>query len=143
MSDRDFTAVKSTIQSAQFHVTDHQEVLLSVITAIGSNDIESLHQHFTDDAELHIHGFPGMDGSWRSRNEVLAAIAGNFGKITEQKPEIEAMIHQDEAIAMLIRETGRLKADGRRYEARGVIWYTFQGARLRRIEEFVRTAILL
>jgi ketosteroid isomerase-like protein len=137
MNDRDFDAVKSAVQLAPIAAAGQQEVLLAVITAIGANDIESLYQYFTDDAELHIHGFPAMDGSWRGRKEVVAAVAVNFGKITEQKPEIEAMIHQGESIAMLIHETGRLKPDGRGYEVRGVIWYTFQGAQLRRVEEFV------
>ena len=39
---------------------------------------------------------------------------------------------------MLLHETGNFKATRKKYEVRGVMWYTFDGLLLKRIEEFVR-----
>jgi hypothetical protein len=88
-------------------------VLLAILGAIGAKDFESLHKHFTSDIELNIHGFTPVDGSWRGA-----------------------------ADAVLLHETGRLNADGGRYEVRGAIWYTFEGSQIKRIEEFLHTVWL-
>jgi hypothetical protein len=38
-------------------------------------------------------------------------------------------------------ESGYLRETGQRYEAPGVIWWTFAGAQIRRVEEFVYTTL--
>ena len=74
---------------------------------------------------------PSID--WRS------PVLSNFGMITEQHPQIEGIVHQDQVLAIRVHETGLLKADSRRYEANGVIWFTLEGAQIKRIEEFFHT----
>ena len=106
MSDRDFAAAKSAIRDSSVpvadHVVDHKESLLSIISAIATNDFGALHQHFAEDIQLNIRGFPTIDGSWQGREQVVAAISDNFGKVDEQKPQIEAVLHQGDAVAILI-----------------------------------------
>lgn len=142
MNDRYFATAEASVRTASTLAADQQEVLLAVTRAIATSDFESLRQCFTEDIELHIHGLPSIDGSWRGREEVIPAIASNFGKITEQRPEIESTIQQGNVVAMLFRETGRFKSDRRRYQARCVLWYTFEGTQIKRVEEFVHMVSL-
>ena len=70
----------------------------------------------------------------------MEAMAANFDRITDQKPEPQAIIEQGNCVAMLIREQGRWKQDGKPYSVRGVIWWTFEGERVAKVEEFVLPA---
>ncbi len=137
MSDRDFKAVTSALEAETTHDGPMAAVLIKVLSAIGSNNFAELPSHFTEDIELHIHGFPGMDGAWRGRPRVLQALEQNFGKVEAQKTSTESMVCQGVSIALLITETGRLKVDGRAYHVRGVIWFLFAGERIKRVEEFL------
>ncbi len=141
MPDRDFAAFTTKIENSHTPVRDPQRVVLAILAAVNANDFEGLHAHFTADAELHIHGFPASEGTWRGRENVVKAIQSNFGMITEQRPEVESIVHQHDALAIRVHETGLLKSGSRRYEANGVIWFTFDGEQVRRIEEFFHTVI--
>ena len=69
----------------------------------------------------------------------MPAITANFAKITEQVPEIESMIQQDDSIALVLRENGKLVEDGQPYRIRGVMWFEFESAKVKRIEEFLHS----
>lgn len=142
MTDRFFATAEASVRTASTLATEQREILLAVTRAIATSDFESLRQCFTEDIELHIHGFPSIAGSWRGRDEVIPAIASNFGKISEQRPEVESTIQQGNTVAMLFRETGRFKSDRRRYQARGILWYTFEGNQIKRVEEFMHIVSL-
>lgn len=99
--------------------------------------MKALETYFTKDIELHIHGFAPIDGSWVGRANVIAAATHNFQKLAQQEPQIETMVEQDDQIVWLLLESGYLRENGQRYEVRGVIWWTFEGTQIRRVEEFI------
>jgi ketosteroid isomerase-like protein len=134
---RNFSAVLSAIKETPTTRAGHQEALHAVISAIAANDMEALERYFIEDVELHIHGFAPINGSWVGRSNVIAAATRNFQKLSQQDPRIETMVEQDDNIVWLLLESGYLKENGQRYELRGVIWWTFQGTQIRRIEEFI------
>jgi len=68
---------------------------------------------------------------------VVAATASNYAKVTEQKPQIRAMIAQGEEIALRFHETGRLVESNDSYDLDVVLWCTFVDGKIRRIEEFI------
>ena len=92
--------------------------------------------------EFQIHGLLTMDGSWRGVAQVVAAMASNFSRVSDQKPTIEAMIQQGDGIALRFDETGRLQGNNAAYVARGVIWFSFVENRISRVEEFIHSALL-
>jgi ketosteroid isomerase-like protein len=109
--------------------------LLAVFEAVVRGDFEAFGELLTDDVELDIRGTGLFDGLWRGRKQVVEAARLNFGQLRDQKPEIEGMISQNDAIAVLVRETGVIKADQRGYGVRAVQWFTFSNARIRRIDQ--------
>ena len=132
MSTRNFRAIEATFRESP--AIAKQQVLASVLNAIASNTLSTLPQHFTEDIELHIHGFPELDGAWHGCDAVVKALANNFGKVTDQVPQIETVIEQGDNIAMLINETGILNQ--RKYNVRVTVWFTFEGSRIERVVEF-------
>ena len=136
MSDRNFAAVEANL--AQSKAADKQQVLLEMIRAIAASDAHTLQKHLAEDVRFDIYGFPGLEGSYYGREAVLHAILSNFDQVTQQVPKIEGLIEQGDSVAMLLHETGNFKATRKKYEVRGVMWYTFDGLLLKRIEEFVR-----
>lgn len=141
MQDRDFSEIRSVINDKMTQV-DCKAVLQQVTTAIEQNNFSVLPQYLADDVELHIYGIPAMSGSWKGRSAVVAAIESNFGLVTEQNPRVEGFLHDCSSSAVLLRETGRFRASGRRYEIRGVAWYTFEGSLIKRVDEFMTSVLL-
>lgn len=137
MSSRDFASVESSLRQDGSPPHPTQQILLSLFSAIGKNDLAALPPYLTDDVQLHIHGFQAVNGSWTGRDNVIAAIGTNFAKIVDQKPTIQALIHQENHIAMLLQETGYLHETGIEYEAQGVLWFTFRDARIQSIREYL------
>jgi len=78
-----------------------------------------------------------MDGNWRGRERVVEAARDNFSQLADQKPEIESMLSGNNSIAVLFRESGVFKLDGRNYRFRVVQWFTFAGGKVKRIDEIV------
>lgn len=114
-----------------------QSVLHTAFNAIIQGDFEAFGRSVTDDVELSIRGLGELDGSWRGREAVIAATRKNFALLAEQKPEIEGMIVEGDRIAVLLRETGILKSNGRPYRVRGVQWFTFAGGKIKKIDEII------
>jgi len=117
--------------------TDPQTILHRVYNAIIQGDFNLLGEYLTDDVELHISGTGALDGTWRGREEVVAASRKNFAAISSQKPEVESMITQGDSVAVLVRESGVFKATGQTYSVRGVQWFTFKNGKIRKIDEIV------
>jgi ketosteroid isomerase-like protein len=138
MATRDFSAVQGKLSVGE--TPSHQQVLLAVLQAVAANDFASVPEYFTEDAELHIHGFPNLNGIWRGRANVAAAMAVNFGKVTEQKPVIQAMIPHGDVLAVRLREKGRFVASRLPYDVEAVIWCTFADGKIAKVEEFVHRA---
>ena len=91
----------------------------------------------TDDVELSICGFGPMHGTWRGRKEVVEATRRNFALVAGQQPEIEGMVSEGDCVAVLLRETGTVKASGQAYSIRAVQWFTFADEKIKRIDEIV------
>jgi ketosteroid isomerase-like protein len=116
---------------------DNKRVLHSAYESVVLGDFARFADYLTDNAELEIRGFPEMDGSWRGRDEVAAAARANYGKVAEQKPEIEGMIADGNTIAVFLREKGIVRDGMRPYDCRGVQRFTFEGGRISRIDQII------
>jgi ketosteroid isomerase-like protein len=114
---------------------DPQTVLHAAYDAIIRGDLDALGDYLAPDVELNISGFPVIDGNWRGRNAVVAAARTNYGKLQDQRPEIEGRISQGDSIAVLIHETGVLKSSGEPYRIRAVQWFTFAAGKIQRIDQ--------
>lgn len=116
---------------------DLQTILHRAYNNIIQGDFNSFGEHLADDVQLHICGLGPLDGTWRGRNDVLAATRRNFAEVADQKPEVVSMIAQGDSVAVLLRESGIFKSSGRPYGVRGVQWFTFAGGKISRIDEIV------
>jgi ketosteroid isomerase-like protein len=137
--DREYTDrfLRTTASAATDDVSSPQTVLHAAFDAIIQGNFEAFGDSVTDDVELNVCGFGPMDGTWRGRDEVVAATRRNFSLVASQKPEIEGMIWEADRVAVLIRETGILKSNGQAYTVRGVQWFTFANGKIKRIDEIV------
>jgi ketosteroid isomerase-like protein len=115
-------------------------VLHAAFDAVIQGNLEAFGERVTDDVELNIIGFGALDGSWRGRDEVIAATRRNFAQLGEQKPEIEGMISEGDSIAVLLREKGIFQSNGEAYSVRGVQWFTFLGDKIKKIDEIIASA---
>jgi len=115
--------------------TDPQAILHTVYGAIIQGDFDTFSESLTEDVEMSVCGFGPMDGTWKGRKEVVEATRRNFSLVASQQPEIEGMIAQGDSVAILLRETGTLRATGENYRIRAVQWFTFAGGKLKRIDE--------
>ncbi|MEO8130372.1 MAG: nuclear transport factor 2 family protein [Bryobacteraceae bacterium] len=141
MPGRNFEALNASLELSDALAPDPKRVVLAIFAAVSANDFQALEAYFTADAELHIYGFPASEGSWLGRENVLRAIESNFAMITDQHPRIESIVQQEHALALRMSETGTLKAGSHRYEAHGVTWFTFEGSRVKKIEEFFHSVV--
>ena len=132
--------LRTTSSAATDEVESPQSVLHAAFDAIIQGDFDAFGRSVTDDVELSIRGLGELDGSWRGRDAVVAATRQNFALLAEQKPEIESMIAEGDRIAVLLRETGIFKSNGRAYRVRGVQWFTFAGGKIQKIDEIVTTS---
>jgi len=137
--DREYTTrfLRTTSSAATKDATDPKTVLHAAFDAILHGNYDLFGESVTDDVELSIRGFSGMEGTWRGRDEVVAAARTNFAMLVEQKPEIESMIAEGDRIAVLLRENGVLKSNGQAYRVRGVQWFTFANGKISKIDEIV------
>jgi ketosteroid isomerase-like protein len=118
---------------------DHQALLHAVYDTIIRHDFDAFGELLTDDVELNICGFPPMDGAWRGREQVVAATRNNFEMVDTQQPQVQGMISQGGTVAVLFKESGVFKSDGRKYSLRCVQWFTFVGGKLKSIDEIAAT----
>ncbi|HEX5229755.1 MAG TPA: nuclear transport factor 2 family protein [Bryobacteraceae bacterium] len=129
--------LRTTSGAAKADLEAPQSILHAAFDAVIRGDFNAFGNAVTDDVELSIRGVDRLDGRWRGRAEVVAATRENFAMLAEQKPEIEDMIASENCIAVLLRERGVFKSDGRPYSVRGVQWFTFAGGKIRKIDEIL------
>ncbi len=123
--------------AASTDVSDPLSVLHGVYAAIIQGNFDTFRESVTEDVELNVHGFGPLDGTWRGRDDVVAATRKNFAQVESQKPEIESMIRQGDSVAVLVRESGMFKSSGQAYSIRGVQWFTFADGKIKKIDEFM------
>jgi ketosteroid isomerase-like protein len=129
--------LRTTSSAATENITDPQTVLHASFDAIIQGNFEAFGDLVADDVELSVCGFGLMDGTWRGRDDVVAATRRNFGLVANQKPEVESIICQGDRIAVLLRESGVLKSSGKAYSVRGVQWFTFSDGKIKKIDEII------
>jgi ketosteroid isomerase-like protein len=129
--------LRTTRNAATKDVGAPHTVLHAAFDAIMQGDYDAFGDFVTEDVVLTISGFAVMNGTWRGRNEVVSAARENFALLGEQKPEILEMISQGDRIAVLLRENGIYKSNGRAYRVRGVQWFTFEGGKIKKIDEII------
>lgn len=141
--DREYSDrfLRTTSSAATKEVSSPQTVLHAAFQAVIHGNYEAFGESVTEDVELNISGFGSMDGSWRGRDEVVAATRRNFALVGEQKPEIESMISEGDRIAVLLREKGTFKSSGQAYSVRGVQWFTFADGKIKKIDEIICNVI--
>ena len=126
----------STVGAAATRVAaDPIATLHAVFGAIIKGDVEAAGEFMTDDVELNINGFAPLDGSWKGRNAVVAAAKRNYAQVESQQPTIEGMISQGDSVAVLIRESGKIKSSGEVYSIRGVQWFMFADGKISKIDQ--------
>ena len=118
----------------------NRETLHLVYDAVIRGDFNAFGKSLADDVELDIRGLASMDGNWRGRERVVEAARANFSQLADQKPEIESMLSGNNSIAVLFRESGVFKLDGRNYRFRVVQWFTFAEGKVKRIDEIVASS---
>jgi ketosteroid isomerase-like protein len=140
--DREYSErfLRTTGSAATEDILAPQTVLHAAFDAIIRGDFDAFAASVTDDVELNIRGFGALDGVWRGRTEVVAATRKNFALLGEQKPEIESIISEGDRTAVLLRESGILKANGQPYSVRGVQWFTFADGKIKKIDEIIATS---
>lgn len=112
------------------------DVIPELFSAIARGDFDAMAEFLTEDAELVISGFDGMNGAWTGRDAVIAATRRNFGMLAEQRPVIERQLSSGDTTALLFRESGTRK-DGREpYSIRVSMWVTIRDGKVCRVEEF-------
>src|SRR5271154_6817844 len=137
--DREYTErfLRTTSSATTKDMRDPQTVLHAAFDAIIQGNFDAFGESVTDDVQLNISGFGALDGTWRGRDQVVAATRRNFALIAEQKPEIEGMIRNGDRIAVLLRESGIFKSNGQAYSVRGVQWFPFADGKISSIDEIV------
>jgi ketosteroid isomerase-like protein len=134
--DREYSdGLLGTVRTAA--TFDAQAVLHDAYSAVIQGDSEALREAVVNDVELNICGFGPIDGIWRGRDEVVAATRKNFGLVSGQQPEIESIISQGDCVAVLLRESGVMKATGEAYSIRAVQWFTFADGKIKKIDQIV------
>jgi ketosteroid isomerase-like protein len=131
-ADRLLATTRPAVANA---ANDPQALLHAAYGAVIRGDYDAFGESLTEDAELNIAGFAPMNGTWRGRDEVVAATRKNFAEVEHQQPTIEGMISQGDCIAVLLRESGTLKSTGKAYSIRAVQWFTFADGKIKKIDE--------
>lgn len=121
-------------------VADTPIALSRLIGAIATGNFEDAASWMTDDAVLDIRGYGRMNGYWRGRDNVVAALRHNFAKVRDQRPVVDATIHSGYTTSILFSEQGVFVADEVPYSVRASLWITYDGERIHRIDEICAAA---
>jgi ketosteroid isomerase-like protein len=124
---------------------ENVEHLRSMYQAITHGDIRTFENMLTDDTEMIIHGPAAIPfvGTWKGRNEVVAAMGRNLAHTSLQIPELLSIVAQGNVVVLYARDRGIVKATGAAYTALSVQIFTFDQGKLARFEQIFDTASLL
>ncbi|MDZ4685085.1 MAG: nuclear transport factor 2 family protein [Planctomycetaceae bacterium] len=107
-----------------------QQVYLQIALADYAAAVELM----TDDFTMEIIGPPEIPlvGCWHGKAEAEAALSRNFSLLEDQVPQLIGVATHRDAVVVMGRETGRVKATGRPYAVHWVQWFTLRDDRLTR-----------
>ena len=137
MDSNSANALLQKVRTRATEASDLHAVLHAAYDAVVQGNFDAFGESLTDDVELSICGFGLIDGTWRGRQAVVAAARANYAQISQQQPQIEAMIRQGDSLAVLLLESGVFKATGEAYSVRAVQWFTFENRKIKKIDEVV------
>ncbi|HWE35837.1 MAG TPA: nuclear transport factor 2 family protein [Isosphaeraceae bacterium] len=111
--------------------------------AIARGDFAAVLDLLHEEVDFEISGPPGVPfvGRWRGRDEVAAAVRGNFAMVEDQWPEVRAVIAQGDTVVIVAHEHGRFRADeggnGTDYALHWVQVFTFRDEKVARFHEII------
>lgn len=108
------------------------ELLGRMIQAVAAGDFHALREHFADEVtyEIAVPAALPFIRHARGAEDVIGAIAFNFGVLKDQRTEPLSLVSQGDTIMMMARETGRMADTGVAYQALLAQQYTFRGGKL-------------
>jgi ketosteroid isomerase-like protein len=129
----DVAAVAKVEESANMQALDE------LITAIGSEDLETIGRLLADDVrlEIHSHGALPFIDTAEGKPAFLRALQHNFGQLINQRPQIESVVAQGDTVVVIGREQGELAESGAGYDVYGVHRYVFREGQLVLVQEFL------
>lgn len=114
---------------------NHVQCLQEQYRAIASGDFSVALASMAEDIEMELHGpaeIP-INGSWRGRDEVSAAVQRNFASLADQEAEILSLIAQGDTLVLYAQERGKVRASGAAYHVRWTQIFTFRDERIVRV----------
>ena len=108
------------------------ELLGRLVQAIAAGRFDELRPHVAEDASFEIVAPATLPWVRQAAgaDEVVAAIASNFGSVCEQRTEPLALVSQGDTVMVMARETGRMTDSGEPYRAVMAQQFTFRDGRL-------------
>jgi ketosteroid isomerase-like protein len=119
-------------------------LIIATFRAIFSGDYARLENLLTDNAEFTVYGpeempMVGRVVGWQA---IIQRVIENFSGVSDQKVEVIDAIGQDDRIAILFHETGRLCATGKTYDIYFTQWFRFRDGRVACIRQVTDTFTL-
>lgn len=117
--------------------TQMVRTICNVYLRLMQGDYVGATDQMTDDFSLEILGPPEipMTGNWRGKETVAIALEKNFSQLEQQNPQVLGVTSHADAVLVMGRETGRVRATGCDYDVHWVQWFTFRGPLLCRMLE--------
>jgi ketosteroid isomerase-like protein len=134
------TKVDTKVEEAE-NVRQVQEVFRALIR----KDFAGLGDLLAEDVTLEIIGSPAtpLAGHTRGRQQVLEATRNNLEVVKEQRPEVEAVIAQGNAVVVVGKEQGRFRATGLEYILHWIYIYRFKDGKIISVRELLDSAALV
>src|SRR5262245_56773690 len=88
----------------------HVSRLQEQYRAIARGGVSPVIDQMAESSELELHGptdFP-INGTWRGRAEVIAALHRNFGSLADQQVQILTLVAQGDTVVLLAQECGKV-----------------------------------
>ena len=108
------------------------EILGRMIAIIAAGRFDELRPFLAPDVTFEIAAPPRFPWARRAAgaDDVLAAIAANFGQVGDQRPQPLALVAQGDDVMVMARETGRWRETGEAYAILLAQHYSFRDGRL-------------
>ncbi|HEX8693721.1 MAG TPA: nuclear transport factor 2 family protein [Longimicrobium sp.] len=114
------------------HEGTNVELLGRMVAAIAAGRFDELRGFLAPEATFELAmpaRFPWVRRA-AGAEDVIAAIAANFGQVRDQRSEPLALVAQGDDVMVMARETGRLAETGEPYEVLLAQHYSFRDGRL-------------
>ena len=106
--------------------------------AVARGDFEGFKSMLDEDVEFEFAGPSGTPfvARCRGREDVFETVSRNYSIIENQKPEILRIVAQGEDVAVIARESGRLKSTGRDYSVTFLHLFTIRNGKIAKLLGF-------